>query len=107
VTQVHGSSEWPILNAAQPDRLHCLRIPRHLATCSTREIVDGLMYVLGTGCQWASMPKDLPPRSTVNGYFCRWNHDGTLDRIHHALYVRCRETVGRNSSPTAAIIPSR
>jgi hypothetical protein len=56
-----------------------------------REIVDGLMYVLGTGCQWASMPKDLPPRSTVNGWFCRWNHDGTLDRIHHAHYVRCRE----------------
>ena len=40
-------------------------------TVVLREIVDGLMYVLGTRCQWASMPKDLPPRSTVNGYFCR------------------------------------
>ena len=76
-------------------------------TVVMRQIVDGLMYVLGTGCQWASMPKDLPPRSTVNGYFCRWNHDGTLDRIHHALYVRCREMAGRNSSPTAAIIDSQ
>jgi len=71
-----------------------------------REIVDGLTYVLGTGCHWASMPNDLPPRSTVNGYFRRWNHDGTLDRIHHALYVRCWEVVGRNSSPTAAIVDS-
>jgi transposase len=76
-------------------------------TVVVREIVDGLMYILGTGCQWASLPKDLPPRSTVNGYFCRWNHDGTLDRIHHALYVRCREMAGRNGSPTAAIIDSQ
>jgi transposase len=72
-----------------------------------REIVDGLMYVLGTGCQWAVLPKDLPPRSTVNGWFCRWNHDVTLDRILHALYVRCREMIGCKSSPTAAIIDSQ
>jgi len=73
-------------------------------TVVLREIVNGLMYILGTGCQWASLPKDLPPRSTVNGYFCRWNHDGTLDHIHRALYVRCREMAGRDGSPTAAII---
>src|SRR3954451_7324200 len=60
-------------------------------TVVEREIVNGLMYILSTGCQWASLPKDLPPRSTVNDYFCRWNSDGTLDRIHHALYVKCRE----------------
>jgi hypothetical protein len=36
-----------------------------------------------------AIPKDLPPRSTVNHYFCRWQHDGTLDRLHHALYVLC------------------
>ena len=72
-----------------------------------REIVNGLMSILGTGCQWAALPKDLPPRSTVSDYFCRWNHDGTLDRIHHALYGRCREMAGRNDSPTAAIIDSQ
>ena len=48
------------------------------------------MYILSTGCQWAALPKDLPPRSTVNDYFHRWEWDGTLDRIHHALYVQCR-----------------
>jgi transposase len=53
------------------------------------------------------MPKDLPPRSTVNHYFCRWDHDGTLGRLHHALYVRCREQAGRGASPTAAIIDSQ
>src|SRR4051812_42018834 len=76
-------------------------------TVVEREIVNGLMYILSTGCQWASLPKDLPPRSTVNDYFCRWNSDGTLDRIHHALYVRCRELAEREASPTAAIIDSQ
>jgi len=76
-------------------------------TVIEREIVNGLMYILSTGCQWASLPKDLPPRSTVNDYFRRWDYDGTLDRIHHTLYVKCRELAGREASPTAAIIDSQ
>jgi transposase len=72
-----------------------------------REVVNGLMYVLSTGCQWRALPKDLPPRSTVHGYFDLWDYDGTLDRIHHALYVRCREAAERDASPTAAIIDSQ
>lgn len=76
-------------------------------TVDEREIVNGLMYILSTGCQWAALPRDLPPRSTVNDYFRRWDYDGTLDRIHHALYVRCREKAGREASPTAAIIDSQ
>jgi transposase len=76
-------------------------------TVNEREIVNGLMYILSTGCQRAALPKDLPPRSTVNDYFRRWDHDGTLDRIHHALYVQCREKAGREASPTASIIDSQ
>ena len=76
-------------------------------TANVREVVNGLMYILGTGCQWAALPKDLPPRSTVNDYFLRWDWDGTLGRIHHALYVRCREQAGCEASPTAAIIDSQ
>jgi len=76
-------------------------------TVVEREIVNGLMYILSTGCQWASLPKDLPARSTVNDYFLRWDYDGTLGRIHHALYVRCREQAERETSPTAAIIDSQ
>ena len=72
-----------------------------------REVVNGIMYILSTGCQWAALPKDLPPRSTVNDYLHRWDDDGTLDRIHHALYVKCRELAGREASPTAAIIDSQ
>jgi transposase len=76
-------------------------------TVVEREVVDGVMYILSTGCQWAALPKDLPPRSTVNDYFRRWDDDGTLNRIHHALYVKCRELAGREASPTAAIIDSQ
>ena len=72
-----------------------------------RAIVDALMYILSTGCQWRALPKDLPPRSTVHDYFDLWSWDGTLDRIHHALYVQCREQAGREASPTAAIIDSQ
>ena len=72
-----------------------------------REVVNGVMYVLSTGCQWRSIPKDLPPRSTVNGYFCLWGHDGTLEKMHHALYVKCREQEDREASPTACIVDSQ
>jgi transposase len=72
-----------------------------------REVAGGVMYILSTGCQWRSLPKDLPPRSTVHDYLSLWTWDGTLDRIHHALYVKCREKAGRDASPTACIIDSQ
>jgi transposase len=65
------------------------------------------MYILSTGCQWRAIPKDLPPRSTVHDYLDLWSYDGTLYRIHHMLYVECREQGGREASPTAAIIDSQ
>jgi putative transposase len=72
-----------------------------------REVLNGIMYLLSTGCQWRAIPKDLPPRSTVHGYHKCWEYDGTLHRIHHALYQACREQVGREASPTACIIDSQ
>jgi len=76
-------------------------------TVIMREVVNGLMYILSTGCQWRALPKDLPPKSTVHDYFDLWTWDGTLDRMHHALYEQCREQSGREASPTAAIIDSQ
>jgi len=76
-------------------------------TVNLREIANGLMYILSTGCQWRAIPKDLPPRSTLYDYFGLWSWDGTLDRIHHTLYAECRERAEREASPTAAIIDSQ
>src|ERR1700682_5663498 len=76
-------------------------------TIIMREVVNGLMYILSTGCQWRAIPKDLPPKSSVYGYFDLWTYDGPLERIHHALYQQCREREHREASPTAAIIDSQ
>jgi transposase len=72
-----------------------------------REVFNGLLYVLSTGCQWRAVPKDLPPRGTIYDYFTLWQADGTLGRIHSALYVRCREQAERSPTPTACIIDSQ
>lgn len=74
---------------------------------NVREVVNGIMYVLSTGCQWRAIPKDLPPRSTVFDYLDLWIYDGTLDRIHHVLYEKSREQAGREANPTACIIDSQ
>src|SRR6195256_1698325 len=76
-------------------------------TVIMREVVNGLMCILSTGCQWRAIPRDLPPRSSVYGYFDLWTYDGALERIHHALYEQCRERKRREASPTAAIIDSQ
>ena len=56
-------------------------------TVDLREVVNGLMYVLSTGCQWRAVPKDLPARNTLHDYLGLWQWDGTLDRLHHAPYI--------------------
>jgi transposase len=76
-------------------------------TVDIREVMNGVMYVLSTGGQWRALPKDLPPKSTVHDYLILWSCDSTLERIHHALYVACREQAEREASPTAAIIDSQ
>src|SRR3954469_17129450 len=72
-----------------------------------REVLNGIFYILATGCQWRALPKDLPPKSTVHDYLTLWARDGTLGRLHHALFVQVREQAGKEASPTAAIIDSQ
>ena len=66
-----------------------------------REVLNGILYVLETGCQWRALPKDLPPKSTVHDYLMLWDWDGTLERVHHALYLMTRDLEGRAASPSA------
>jgi transposase len=76
-------------------------------TVNVREVLNAIFYVLSTGCQWNALPSDLPPRSTVWDYLDLWEWDGTIERIHHALYVQSREQAGREASPTTAIIDAQ
>lgn len=95
--------EWERLRPLFPPAKHGGR----RRSVDEREIMNGLLYLLSTGCQWRQIPKDLPPRSTLLGYLQRFDWDGTLLRMNHALFVECREHLGREASPTAAIIDSQ
>jgi len=95
--------EWTLVEPQIPPAKHG---GRH-RTVVVREVVNGVMYVLSTGCQWRYLPKDLPPKSTVHDYLTRWNYDGTIERMHHVLYVQCREAAERQASPTACVIDSQ
>jgi len=57
---------------------------------SVRDVLDAILYMLRTGCQWRYLPKEFPPRSTVWRYFDEWRHNGTLDTIHDLLRKKVR-----------------
>ena len=96
-------AEWALIEPVIPPAKH----GGAKRTVDVREIVNGIMHVLGTGCRWRAIPKDLPPRSAVHGYFDLRGWDGTLDRIHETLTLACREKAEREASPAVAIIDSQ
>ena len=72
-----------------------------------REILDGIFYVLRSGCQWRCLPHEYPPWQTVYWWFRRWRLDGTWDRLNSALRARLRLAVGRDPQPSAGIVDSQ
>src|ERR1700746_2233490 len=72
-----------------------------------REIVNGIFYVTRAGCPWRLLPNDSPPWGTIYRWFAAWRDDGRFERINHALVMADRERVGRDASPSAAIIDSQ
>ena len=95
--------EWLIVETVLPPR-------RRVGRARTRDlpaIVNAILYVLATGCQWRALPRDLPPRSTVQGYFYRWRDDGTLSWMNAPLVASARLALGRNIAPSAGVIDSQ
>lgn len=72
-----------------------------------REVLNGIFYVLSSGCQWRALPKDPPPKSTAHDNFILLDRLGGLGRMHGALYVAARDVAGREVSSSAAIIDSQ
>src|SRR5579871_196201 len=72
-----------------------------------REIVNALLYVARTGCQWRAMPHDLPRWRIAYWYFMMWKRDGTLDRLHDELRGDLRQAEGRQRQPSAAVLDSQ
>jgi putative transposase len=72
-----------------------------------RELMDAVLYVLRNGITWRALPHDFPPWKTVYHYFSTWRADGTWEAIHDALREEVRVAVGREATPSAAILDSQ
>ena len=96
-------AEWLLLSFFLPPSCHLGR-PREV---DLRNVVNAILYILMTGCQWRTLPKDFPPRSTVQYYFYLWRDQRLWRRINLALVRRARQAAGRNAVPTAGVIDSQ
>ena len=76
-------------------------------TWSLREIMNAIFYVLRGGVAWRLLPNDLPPRTTVYCWFAAWRDTGLFESMNHLLVMADRERVGREASPSAAVIDSQ
>ena len=72
-----------------------------------RELMNALFYVLRGGCPWRMLPEHFPPHQTAYRWFTRFRDDGTWENLNHHLVMLDRERVGREASPSAAIIDSQ
>lgn len=96
-------AEWELIEALMPARSRLGR-PRSI---SLRVIMNAVLYIAASGCQWRALPKDFPPYSTVQYYFYKWRGSGLWRTINDALVRRMRERQGRKPTPSAGIIDSQ
>jgi putative transposase len=96
-------AEWVLLSFFLPAP-HRVGRPRKV---DLRAVLNAILYILATGCQWRALPKDFPPRSTVQYYFYGWRDQGIWRRINLALVRRARQAAGRNIIPSAGVIDSQ
>lgn len=94
--------QWQLIRQLLPPQSRRGRRP-----IDRRWIINAILYVVRTGCQWRMLPKDFPNWSTVYGVFWRWRNDGTWQRIHDRLREKVRKAAGKKSTPTVAIIDSQ
>jgi putative transposase len=99
-----SEAEWALIAPALPLPSGRGR-PR---TTDLRAVVNALLYILSTGCQWRALPRsEFPPRSTVQRYFYRWRREGLWARLNRQLVGRARQRQGWALQPSLAIIDSQ
>lgn len=96
-------AEWEILKPLVPPA----KPGGHPRYVDIREIINGILYVDRTGCQWDALPRDFPPRGTVYWYFRQWRISGDWQRMHDTLRRQVREAAGRQEEPSALILDSQ
>jgi putative transposase len=98
-------NQWNVLEPLLPPTpTDSLGRPREV---DLREVINAILYINRTGCQWDMLPHDLLPKSTVYGYFAQWRDDGTWQQIVDALRTQVRVAAGREPTPSAACIDSQ
>ncbi|HUL12005.1 MAG TPA: transposase, partial [Methylococcaceae bacterium] len=95
--------EWRLVEPFMPVRNRLGR-PR---SRSLRMIMNAILYMLSTGCQWRQIPREFGPFTTIQSYFYRWSRDSTLVQINRALTIMARENANRAPHPTAGVIDSQ
>src|SRR3954447_6149500 len=95
--------EWAIIVPLLPPA----RAGGRPRTVDLRAVVDAILFIASSGCQWRMLPKDFPPRSTVQGYFYAWRDSRLWETLNHLLVMRARELEGREASPTAGVTDSQ
>ena len=95
--------EWCVIKPLEPP---AKKLGRRRTT-NLREVLNAILYMARTGCQWRMLPKEFPPRSTIQRYFYAWRSDGTLHTMNHELLMTAREVAGREASPSAGVIDSQ
>ena len=96
-------AEWFVMEPLLPPA-SALGRPR---ATDMRTVMDAILYIASTGCQWRQLPKDFPPYSTVQGYFYAWSRGGLFASLNYTLVMASREAAGREASPTAGVIDSQ
>jgi len=76
-------------------------------TLDMRQVINGIFYILVTGCQWRMLPRDYPNHKSVYDYFRKWRRDGTWQRIHDTLRAQLRRRLDRHKHPTAGCLDSQ
>lgn len=98
--------DWQVIN------FHLSHVPHKGAggrprKYSDREMINAIMYLTKTGCQWRMLPHDFPPWKSVYGYFSAWRKNDFWDELNDILREECRIKAGRNAEPSAGIIDSQ
>jgi putative transposase len=95
--------EWALLEWRIPPA----KTGGHKRTANMREVLNAILYVLRTGCQWHLLPHDFPPYQTVFYHFRQWQRSGVWEQVDTVLREQYRMQSGRNAQPSAAIIDSQ
>jgi transposase len=98
-----NEGQWTLVEPLLPAPNRCGRPAKH----TRRSIVDGIRYVVRTGCAWRYLPADFPPWQTVYWHFKQWERDKVTDTMLAALREQLRVQQGRNRQPSAGIIDSQ